>query len=131
MAGFLALLPALMPVVSKGLDRLFPDPTEKAKAESEMMNQFMQDIDKLNIAAAQIIQQEAASSHWLAANWRPLTMVVFVMLIVARWFGFTAPNLAPEEYIKLWDIVELGLGGYVIGRSVEKILPFLPTRGGK
>ena len=50
-------------------------------------------------------------------------MLVFVSLIVARWFGFAAPELAPEEYLKLWDIVELALGGYVIGRSAEKILP--------
>jgi hypothetical protein len=59
----------------------------------------------------------------LAANWRPITMLIFVGLIVARWFGWAAPNLAEEEYIKLWSIVELGLGGYVIGRSAEKILP--------
>ncbi len=25
--------------------------------------------------------------------------------------------------LKLWDIVEIGLGGYVIGRSAEKVLP--------
>lgn len=25
--------------------------------------------------------------------------------------------------LKLWDIVQLGLGGYVIGRSAEKIIP--------
>jgi hypothetical protein len=25
--------------------------------------------------------------------------------------------------LKLWDIVELGIGGYVIGRSAEKIVP--------
>ena len=43
--------------------------------------------------------------------------------IVARWFGWAAPNLAEAEYIKLWSIVEFGLGGYVVGRSVEKIAP--------
>jgi len=48
---------------------------------------------------------------------------VFTGLIVARWFGWSAPNLSEAEYLKLWDIVELGLGGYVIGRSVEKIAP--------
>jgi hypothetical protein len=50
-------------------------------------------------------------------------MLVFVALIVARWFGLAAPNLQEAEYLKLWDIVQLGLGGYVIGRSVEKIMP--------
>jgi hypothetical protein len=72
---------------------------------------------------AEIVKTEAASSNWLAASWRPLTMLIFVGLIVARWFGWAAPNLADAEYLKLWDIVELGLGGYVIGRTVEKVTP--------
>lgn len=50
-------------------------------------------------------------------------MLTFVALIVARWLGWSEPNLA--EALKLWDIVEIGLGGYVIGRSAEKILPAL------
>lgn len=53
----------------------------------------------------------------------PLTMLGFVALIVARWLGWSAPNLAEAEALKLWDIVEIGLGGYVIGRSAEKVLP--------
>lgn len=63
----------------------------------------------------------------MAANWRPLTMLTFVGLIVARWFGYAAPELSEAEYLKLWDIVELGLSGYVIGRSVEKVLPQMAT----
>lgn len=52
-------------------------------------------------------------------------MLVFVALIVARWFGWSAPNLTEAEALKLWDIVEIGLGGYVIGRTAEKVLPGL------
>jgi hypothetical protein len=74
-------------------------------------------------AAASIVRTEAASAHWLAANWRPITMLTFVALIVARWMGYSAPGLTEAEVLKLWDIVQLGLGGYVIGRSVEKIAP--------
>jgi hypothetical protein len=50
-------------------------------------------------------------------------MLVFVGLITARWFGWAAPELSEAEYLKLWSIVEFGLGGYVVGRSVEKIAP--------
>ncbi|MEB3202953.1 MAG: 3TM-type holin [Synechococcus sp.] len=118
-----AIIPALAPVLTKIVGNLFPDPTEKAKAEAEMMRQLLAHQGELESAAAKIIQTEAASSHWLAANWRPLTMLTFVVLIVARWFGWAAPNLSEAEYIKLWSIVEFGLGGYVVGRSVEKIAP--------
>lgn len=117
------LIPALAPILNKIVGNLFPDPEQKAKAEQEVLTQLMAHQAQIETAAAAIIQSEAASTHWLAANWRPITMLVFLALIVARWFGWAAPNLEPEEYIKLWDIVQLGLGGYVIGRSVEKIAP--------
>ena len=118
-----ALIPALAPILGKVVGNLFPDPAEKAKAEAEVMRQLLAAQSEIEQAASKIIQTEAASTHWLAANWRPLTMLVFVALIVARWFGWAAPNLSEAEYIKLWSIVEFGLGGYVVGRSVEKIAP--------
>jgi hypothetical protein len=120
-----ALIPVLAPIIDRVVGNLFPDPTEKAKAQAEAMRELVASHDDLQKAAASIIQTEAASSHWLAANWRPLTMIVFVGLIVARWCGWAAPNLEPAEYLKLWDIVEFGLGGYTVGRSVEKIAPML------
>ena len=120
-----ALIPALAPILGKVVGNLFPDPTERAKAEAEALRQLMAHQADIEAAAGKIIQTEAASSHWLAANWRPLIMLTFGSLIVARWFGLAAPNLSEAEYLKLWDIVELGLGGYVIGRSVEKIAPTL------
>lgn len=122
-----ALIPALAPIVGQIVGNLFPDPTEKAKAEAEAMRQLLAHQSEIESAAAKIIQTEAASTHWLAANWRPLVMLVFCGLIVARWFGWAAPNLSEAEYLKLWSIVEFGLGGYVIGRSVEKVAPSIAS----
>ena len=120
-----ALLPVIAPIISKIVGNLFPDPLQKAKAETEAMVQLLERQGELEAAAAKIIQTEAASEHWLTANWRPITMLTFVGLITARWLGWAAPNLAEAEYMKLWSIVEFGLGGYVVGRSVEKIVPGL------
>ena len=117
------LIPALAPIIGKVVANLFPDPTERVKAEAEAMRQLLAHQGEIEQAAAKIIQTEAASTHWLAANWRPLTMITFTALIVARWMGWVAPNLSEAEYLKLWSIIEFGLGGYVVGRSVEKIAP--------
>jgi hypothetical protein len=118
-----ALIPALAPILGTFIKSKFPDPTEAAKAEAEMNAQLWANAHQLNAAAADIIKTEAESGHWLTSNWRPITMLVFVALIVARWFGWAAPGLSEAEYLKLWTIVEFGLGGYVVGRSVEKIAP--------
>jgi hypothetical protein len=113
----------ILGIGAKLIDKIIPDKEAADKAKLELIR--LEQEGKLTElkAQAQIINTEAASEHWLAANWRPITMLVFVALIVARWFGWAAPNLAEEEYIKLWSIVELGLGGYVLGRSAEKIIP--------
>ena len=113
----------ILGIGAKLIDKIIPDKEAADKAKLELIR--LEQEGKLTElkAQAQIINTEASSQHWLAANWRPITMLIFVGLIVARWFGWAAPNLAEEEYIKLWSIVELGLGGYVIGRSVEKIVP--------
>jgi hypothetical protein len=118
-----ALIPALAPILGSIIKSRFPDPAEAAKAEAEMTAQLWQNAHQLNAAAADIIKAEASSGNSLASSWRPITMLVFVGLITARWFGWAAPELSEAEYLKLWSIVEFGLGGYVVGRSVEKIAP--------
>lgn len=105
------------------IDRFFPDPAQKAQANLALLEMAQKGELAELTGRAEIVKTEAASEHWLAANWRPLLMLTFGGLIVARWFGWAAPNLSEAEYLKLWSIVELGIGGYVIGRSAEKVLP--------
>ena len=123
---FAAILAALSPVISQVVKSVFPDPADELKrieAQNQLQMALMQHAVALEQAAADVIKQEAASEHWLAANWRPLTMLTFLSLIVARWFGYTVPGISEALEIRLFDIIEIGLGGYVIGRSVEKAGP--------
>jgi hypothetical protein len=114
---------AALDIGGKLIDRLWPNPEDRAQAQIALLE--LQQRGELTglIERAGIVRAEAASEHWLAATWRPILMLVFGGLIVARWFGWAAPDLSEAEYLKLWGIVELGLGGYVIGRSAEKIVP--------
>lgn len=118
-----ALIPALAPILGKVVSNLFPDPEQRQKAELEVQTQLLRHQAEIESAAASVVKVEAASKHWLAANWRPLTMLTFVGLIVARWLGYTADNMTEAEYVAVYNIMELGIGGYVVGRSVEKLGP--------
>lgn len=109
------------------IDKIWPDPVKRAEAQLALLELAQKGELAELTARAGIVQTEAASTHWLAANWRPLLMITFGILIVARWFGWTAPNLSEAEYLKLWSIIELGIGGYVIGRSAEKIIPSIAS----
>ena len=71
-------------------------------------------------AQAKIVLAEAQGS-WLQRNWRPMLMVTFAGLVVAHWFGFTAENIPESVQNSLLNIVMVGVGRYVAGRSAEKV----------
>jgi len=98
------------------LDKIWPDAGEMERSKVQMAL-------AIYAGQAEIVKAEAQSEHWLAACWRPILMLTFGGLIVARWLGWSAPNISEAEVLKLWDIVQMGLGGYVIGRSVENVVP--------
>ena len=68
-----------------------------------------------------VVKAEAQGESWLQRNWRPLTMLMFVGLIGAHWLGMTPHTLSDAHVTGVLDIVQIGIGGYVIGRSAEKI----------
>jgi len=98
------------------IDKIWPDAGEMERSKVQMALAIF-------AGQAEIVKAEAQSQHWLAACWRPILMLTFGGLIVARWLGWSAPNISEAEILKLWEIVQFGLGGYVIGRSVEKVVP--------
>lgn len=114
---------ALIPILGDVLDKIIPDKEANAKAKAAMIELHQKGELEVFNRKADIIVAEAKSEHWLTATWRPIVMLTFAGLITARWFGWAAPGLGEAEVLHLWSIVELGLGGYVIGRSVEKVVP--------
>lgn len=119
-----ALLPALAPIVGQVAKSLFPDPADRHKADelqARLQSTLMENAAQFERAAAAIVGEEARGESWLQRNWRPLTMLTFVVLVVAKWLGYTAPGITEALELKLFSIIELGLGGYVVGRTVEKV----------
>lgn len=75
---------------------------------------------------ASIIRAEVGKGNWLTASWRPLLMLTFGFVIlysvVAPSFGAPPVDMSqiPDRF---WSLVTVGVGGYVTGRTVEKIAP--------
>jgi hypothetical protein len=73
-------------------------------------------------AQADVIKTEAGSSNWLAANWRPILMLVFTIIIAHNYMVaplFSLKYMAIPE--PMWELLKIGVGGYVFMRSGEKI----------
>lgn len=123
-----ALIPVLGPILGQVAKSVFPnaeDELRRLEIQGRMQEALIANQAKIEEAAAQVIQAEAAGESWLQRNWRPLTMMVFVSLIVAKWTGYTAPGVSEALELRLLGLIEIGLGGYVIGRSVEKVAPIV------
>jgi hypothetical protein len=69
--------------------------------------------------AARLVAVEAGGQSWLQRNWRPLNMLCFLFLVMADSFGLLAFRLSAEA----WRLLQNGLAGYVVGRSLKKIAP--------
>ena len=92
---------------------------EIAKLESDIQIRVLDYEKQMIQSKSSIISAEANGQSWLQRNWRPITMLTFLCLVVCDSFGLLTFRLAPEA----WTLLQIGMGGYVIGRSFEKILP--------
>ena len=102
------------------VDDVVEDKDEANRLKFEIQRQLIENKSSELEAAAKIVLAEAQGS-WLQYNWRHLLMVTFAGLVVAHWIGFTAPNIPECVQNSLLNIVMVGIGGYVVGRSGEKI----------
>ena len=92
---------------------------EMAKLESDIQVRVLDYEKQMIQSKSSIISAEANGQSWLQRNWRPITMLTFLGLVVCDSFGLLTFRLAPEA----WTLLQIGMGGYVIGRSCEKVLP--------
>ena len=60
------------------------------------------------------------SESWLTRNHRPLIVLMFAGLVVARWLGWSV-GIKEAEALEVLAIIKIVLGVYVGGRSAEKI----------
>ena len=122
--GITDLIAGIFKPAAELVDELHTSTEEKLKAKGHLLDvqaaamQRVFDYEAEMLSAkAKIVQTEAASKHWLTANWRPITMLTFLVLVVGDSLGWLPNDLRDETFL----LLEIGLGGYIVGRSGEKI----------
>lgn len=117
--------------ISDVIGHFVADPNEKLRAQLELSKiatdfqiQVLQTDRDIAVQQATVITAEAKSESWIARNWRPLIMLQFGFIIG---YNFILAPIFSVQSIPIpddmWQLLKLGLGGYIIGRSVEKIVP--------
>ena len=121
---------ALLDFGSTLLDKFFPDKGQAELAKMELVKmQVSGELAKLQTRAG-IITEESKSDHFIVAAWRPITMLVFVFIIANNYILYPYLSLfidnAPVLDIPpdMWDLLKIGIGGYTVGRTVEKSVKY-------
>lgn len=114
-------LTAFLPVVGKLIDRILPDKAARDAAKLQLL--AMEQDGELQALATQagVVTAEIQGGSWLQRNWRPLLMLLFGVIIANNFlivplFGTPSADIPPD----MWDLLKLGIGGYIVGRSGEK-----------
>ena len=118
------LLSGLVSEISSVVDTLAVSSKEKKQIEADLVAAIARQEEALSQSQSSIIQAEA-QGNWLQRSWRPIIMLVFATIVLIGTFDL--PILSDTS--RFWDLLEIGIGGYVIGRSAEKITGRL--KGGK
>ena len=107
--------------IGKVIDNLFTTDEERLEAKNKIFQVIQEKELELQKMQTDIIIAEA-KGNWLQRSWRPILMLSFGFIVIyvkfiAPLFGFAIPPLEDE----FWNLLQLGIGGYVVGRSAEKI----------
>lgn len=123
----LNIVSQIIPAIDGVLDKFFTDKDQAAQLKHAVTMAIIEKESSLQEQAGRIIEAEANSMHWVTSTWRPALMYT-IILIIANNFLF-APYIGiffnidlmlslPSE---LWNLLTVGVGGYVVGRSAEKV----------
>lgn len=88
-----------------------------AAVQAAVVTRLIEYEQKVVEAKQAVLVAEASSESWLTRSWRPITMLTFLAIVV----GQTISGGEIDEH--MWHLLEVGIGGYIIGRSVEKTIP--------
>jgi len=113
--------------VDSVLGRFFEDKDKAAEAAHALRVEMLRHEQTAQEVARDVVVAEARSEHWLTSAWRPITMLVFVAIVANNYILapyvdlFFDAGLQLEVPPPMWDLIKIGLGGYVVGRSAEKV----------
>lgn len=128
--GILNAVGKIFGVVGNAVDEFHTSEEEKLDLKAKLLaiqvETFSEamELEKAQINAQRdVIVAEAQSESWITRNWRPVTMLSFVVLMFLIGFGVADVDLLSRVPDKLWTAITVGIGGYIASRGAEKIIP--------
>ena len=133
MLPMLGAIAPLAKILFSTIEKCVPDKDLQEKLKAQLNQQLLQSSTEELKAAASIVEAEAKAG-WFTASWRPLLMYVLIFILVWNYILgpvikiFTGTIITFELPGDVWTLLQIGLGGYVVGRSGESIARTLANR---
>jgi hypothetical protein len=112
------------------VDELHVSEEERLNAKAKLENAFSGQMFAIVNAIVGMVKSQAtaisaeATGGWLQRSWRPIIMLMFGWMIFWNyWFAPVFGLTRTPMPMDLMGVIKIGLGGYVIGRSGEKMIP--------
>ena len=108
--------------IGKVIDNLFTSDEERIQARNKIMQVLKEKELELQKMQTDVIIAEA-KGNWIQRSWRPLLMLSFGFIVI--YVKFLAPLFdlkIPELEDEFWNLLQIGIGGYVVGRTGEKMM---------
>ena len=123
----------LAKILFNTIEKAVPDKDLQEKLKAQLQTQLLQSHTQELTAAAKIVEAEAKAG-WFASSWRPLLMYVLIFILVWNYVigpvikVFTGAIISFELPGDVWTLLNVGLGGYVVGRSAESVARTMANR---
>lgn len=118
--------------LGNSIDGLVTSQEEKLELRKQIFEIYTNSVNKIQEVSASIILAEA-NGNQLQRNWRPIMALSFGGIVVTTYFFFPVINLyfksegltdlihELKDNDNFWTLLQLMIGGYTVGRSLEKI----------
>lgn len=122
------LLQTVLPRIAGVIDGIVDNKADAERLKSQIQLELLNNSAEELKTAASIIKAEATGESWLQRNWRPILMLSIVAIVVNNYLLypylvlFGAPAVVLELPPELFNLMTVGVGGYVVGRSAEKVM---------
>jgi hypothetical protein len=123
----------LAKILFSTIEKAVPDKDLQERLKAQLNEQLLKSSTEELKAAASIVEAEAKAG-WFTASWRPLLMYVLIFVLVFNYIFapiikmFTGLVIGFDLPGDVWTLLQIGLGGYVVGRSGESIAKSLANR---
>jgi hypothetical protein len=121
----------LKDIFSSGAEKLvgtIGDAIDKNVTNEEEKLSLKERISELVISAVLSMYQTRANivikemdGNWLQRSWRPIIMLTCGAILVCMSFGWGTSSMSENLKIEVLGLLKMGIGGFIAGRSLEKI----------